>query len=390
MKQIYNWCSSVKGLCSLSTVILVVMAMACSDMDDLHQPFLDRGEITYAAKVDSVIARTGNSRIQFDLVIQSQRIKTVRIFWNDYKDPGADLIRFRDSSDVEIAGKGLIRKILNDMPERSYIFKLVSFDEFGNQSLPTEVHAYVYGPKYEKLLVARSMRSTMVDKVGNLRINWGVADGAYGSEVRYTDVSGKVKSHIFPIIQDTPPVSLITDIKGDTPFEYRTVYRPDTTGIDNFNTPYVRVDPPFAFDKTEWTIKDKSTNHDGNDNKVENFIDGTEATRWHSKAGGGSSYPHYASIDMGSVRTVTTVGLWITTFETPGGDQRAPNRIQFLISMDNVTWTDLGEFDFNRMLLGEQRFVMPAGAQGQYLKFVAVSGPVNDQMVMGEISAYGF
>jgi len=386
MKQIYDWRLGAKGVSILGMVWLTVMFVGCSDMNDLQQPFLDRGEKTYAAKVDSVATHPGKNRIQFDMVVKSQRIKTVRIYWNDYKDPDSDVIGFRDSSDLDISGKGVFKKIIENMDERSYTFRLISFDEFGNPSLPTEIHAYVYGSKYEQLLVPRSMRSTMVDKEGNLRITWGIADGAYGSEVRYTDVSDQVKTKIFPIAES---ISSISDIKGNTAYEFRTVYKPDTTGIDNFYTDYVKVDPPFAFDKKDWTIIAFSSNHGGNDNRVGNFIDGTEATRWHSCAGC-SSYPHYATIDMGAERTITRFGLWITTFENPGGDHRAPDKIELLVSKDNTTYTSLGVFDFDRFLLGEQIFEMPSLPQARYFKFVAVSGPVNDQMVMGEISAYGF
>jgi hypothetical protein len=94
---------------------------------------------------------------------------------------------------------------------------------------------------------------------------------------------------------------------------------------------------------------------------------------------------------MGAVRTITQFGLWITTFENPGGDHRAPDKIQFLISTDSATWTDRGVFDLDRFHVGEQRYDMTGGGgtQGRYFRFIGVSGPDNN-MVMGEISAYGF
>jgi hypothetical protein len=379
MKYVYDW---------LGILGVIAMVMACSDMNDLHQPFLDRGEITYAAKVDSVATHIGRNRIQFELIVKSQRIKTVRIYWNDYKDANADVILFRDSSDVDISGKGIFKKIVDNLAERSYVFKLVSFDEFGNISLPTEISAYVYGSKYQNVLVARSMRSTVVDKDGNLRITWGIADGAYGSEVRYTDLSGQVQTQTFRIAES---VSLVGGVKGNTSYEFRTVYRPDTTGIDNFYTDYVKVDPPFSFYKKDWKIIDFSSQHGGGDNAVANLIDGTAATRWHTCAGcsPAASYPHHATIDMGGVRTITRFDLSITTFENPGGDQRAPNKFQLLTSTDNVSWTDHGQFDLNRFHVGEQSYAMPEDTQARYFKFVGISGPDNN-MVMGEITAYGF
>src|SRR5690606_23416814 len=102
----------------------------------------------------------------------------------------------------------------------------------------------------------------------------------------------------------------------------------------------------------------------------------------------GSSYPHHVTIDMGAVRTITQFGVWRTTFEN-GGDDRAPDVIQFLVSEDNVTWVDLGEFDFNRFINGEQVYQMPEGTVGRYFKLVGVSGPQDSNFVLGEISAYG-
>jgi hypothetical protein len=171
-------------------------------------------------------------------------------------------------------------------------------------------------------------------------------------------------------------------------YEYRTVYKPDSAGVDSFFTGYSR-NTLLTFDKKDWRIIDFSTQHDTTNNSVKNLIDGTFKTRWHSAAGS-SSYPHHATIDMGVVRTITQFGAWITTYDSPpDGDHRAPDKIRFLVSMDNITWTDLGVFNFNRFLLGEQTFVITPSAQGRYFRFVGVSGPENN-MVMGEVSAYGF
>src|SRR4051812_45242134 len=114
MKQIYDFRVGINRVIALGIVWIVIVFMDCSDMNDLHQPFLDRGEITYAAKVDSVATHLGKNRIQFELIVKSQRIKTVRIYWNDYMDQNSDVILFRDSSDVDISGKGVFKKILDN------------------------------------------------------------------------------------------------------------------------------------------------------------------------------------------------------------------------------------------------------------------------------------
>ena len=58
-------------------IVLISFLVSCSDMNDLHQPYLDQGEHIYAAKVDAVVVRPGNERIQLDLFYTAQRIKRV-------------------------------------------------------------------------------------------------------------------------------------------------------------------------------------------------------------------------------------------------------------------------------------------------------------------------
>jgi hypothetical protein len=355
---------------------LTAVLLSCSDMEDSYKHYYDGGETIYAAKVDSVAPHPGKNRIEFEIMVRSQRIQTARIFWND----------FRDSSDLVIEGRGVFKKVLDNLDERSYIFNIVSLDEYGNKSLPVEVNAVVYGDKYQARIVNRAVRSTLTDIQGAITIRWGEADvsnGAFASEVRYTDVAGNTKLASFPVDEVT---ATITDLKPNTSYEFRTVYKPDSTSIDVFYTDYAPAGD-FTFDKKDWQVIDFSTQHGGAENGVANFIDGTEGTRWHTCAGC-SSYPHFATMDMGVVRSITKIGVWITTFSVPEGDNRAPDKIQFLVSMDNVTWTDLGVVDFNRFKVGEQTYTLPPATQGRYLKFVGVSGP-ETYMVMGEISAYG-
>jgi hypothetical protein len=99
-------------------------------MNDLHDKYL-KGEDIYAAKVDSVVFHPGKDSIQLDLMITSQRIQFVRIYWNDYSD----------SIDVSVNNQtGIFTKMIETgLIENIRIFILVSFDTFGNKSLPFEI-----------------------------------------------------------------------------------------------------------------------------------------------------------------------------------------------------------------------------------------------------------
>lgn len=356
----------------LCFALLAFVIQSCSEMNDLGDQFLDEGEITYAAKVDSVISNPGKGRLQLEIRILSQRIETVRIYWNDYTD----------SSDVQVENQtGIFKKIFENMEEKEYIFELVSIDKYGNRSLPVEATGIVYGDMYESILSTRACK--IVSSNAGLVLRFSAPDeGNVATTVTYTNTSGVLTSVDIPAIDNS---YIIEDYDSQSQIVLQSSYRP-VNGIDLFySTPSYLGSGFFSFDKNEWVIINYSDQYSAGENGVNNIIDGTDGTRWHTN---GSSYPHYATIDMGAVRTIAQIGVWRTTFDG-GGDDRAPNRIQFLISMDNSTWTDLGEFDFNNLMNGEQVYAMSGLPQGRYLKFVGLAGN-NKYMTLGEISIYGF
>jgi hypothetical protein len=353
--------------------LLVLVMLSCSKMNDLSDKYLKKGEIIYAAKVDSVAAHTGNKRIQLEMKINSQRIETVRIFWNDYTD----------STDFLVGSQtGTFKEMIENLAERSYIFEFESIDKFGNRSLPFEATGNVYGDAYISTLITRTC--TFLSSNAGIVLKFStVPDGNVATIVTYTNTSGVLSSINIP---DTVNSYVITDriSYSGSPISLKSSYIPKSA-VDTFYSAGKSVSGYLKFDQKDWKIKDYSDQYSDGDNAVTNIIDGTDGTRWHTSPSG--SYPHYATIDMGAVRTISKIGVWRTTFDG-GGDNRAPTRIQFLISNDNATWTDLGQYDFNNLINGEQDFPLATLAQGRYLKFVGLAG-TNQFMTLGEICAYG-
>ena len=68
----------------ICTILFFIFTQSCSKMNDLHQKYLDEGEIIYGAKVDSVGMNSGKERAEFALYMTAQRIETT-VFLNDYK-----------------------------------------------------------------------------------------------------------------------------------------------------------------------------------------------------------------------------------------------------------------------------------------------------------------
>jgi hypothetical protein len=216
-------------LYSLFLLLLVPIVMpSCSKMNDLHQKYLDEGEIIYAAKVDSVAPGAGNTRIQLKMFVISQRIETMRIFWNDYKD----------SSDVAIANQtGAKTKMLVNMAEKSYIFQFVSLDKFGHRSLPFEVVGKVYGPNFQSTLTNRVIKSQTALVNGNITIVWsGTVDKGVRCDLVYINTLNQQVTRKVPMTETT---TVLTDVSKQ--MKYNTLFLPEPTAIDTFYTSFNTV-----------------------------------------------------------------------------------------------------------------------------------------------------
>jgi len=358
-------------------LLLVTTIWSCQDMDKSYKEFVVPGGLTYVGKPTGVKAYTGKYRILLKWAKNPDpKVTKTRVYWNNY----------RDSVEVASTAEGdSLSVLIDELNEQNYSFFLRSFDENGNQSVPVEVNTRVFGDQYAQSVLNRGLNRATLDADGNITLDWGLANissGALKTEVSYTDQNGSKRIAAFPADENS---SEITGFSSGDPVRYRMIYVPDSLAIDTFYTSYDTVGQ-ILFDKSGWGIVSFSSEHPGDDNRVLNFIDGTDATRWHSHASDGPAYPHHATIDMGMEQKITQFGVWRTTFDN-GGDDRAPDRIQFLVSNDNENWTDLGSYNFDRFVNGEQLYPVEDAPRARYFKFVGLSGP-QQYIVMGEISVY--
>jgi hypothetical protein len=205
-------------------------------MNDLHDGYMTDGEIIYAAKVDSVNVYPGKNRVMLDVGISSQRLETVRIYWNDYAD----------SADIAINNQvGTFSKTLANMEERDHIFYLVGFDRFGNRSLPFEVSGSVYGDRFKNRLTSRAILS-MNATDESLTVNWGgTPDNAIYSELLYKDREGNRHTLRIPLSETSTSLTDWSSIDSS-----RTAFLPEANALDTLysewaTTPPVRESTPF-------------------------------------------------------------------------------------------------------------------------------------------------
>lgn len=196
---------------------------ACSDMNELHQPFLDKGEYIYAAKIDKAVAHPGNCRLQLDLIYSAQRIKKCVIYWDVRQD---SLLQ-----DLPESGKEGVPIMINNLAEGDYSFEVVTQDKNGNRSLPVESNGKVYGANYQGSLINIKVES--VKTVGGITtILWKNIEFASEIEFTYETNSGENKTIMIPVIYNTKTV--LTDNKAKGSYSYVTTFKPVVTAIDVF------------------------------------------------------------------------------------------------------------------------------------------------------------
>lgn len=366
------------------SILLVVISQSCTDMNDLTDKYLDEGEKTYAAKVDSVGVRAGENRIQLDVYIKAQRVDNLRVYWNNYED----------SIDVEIGGKtGIFPVILDDMPESGYLFQLVCFDKFGNRSLAYEATGSCYGENYKNGLLNRSYVTefTHYDMKGDsMIIYWGgTVRGSIGVELQYTDTSDKTIRMEIPADAST---TILYKLKGN--ISYNSRFLPTEHAIDTFistskNIPVYYERP---LDKSNWKIVGFSSASVSPEWPATNAIDGDINTPWHTEHDPIAPFPHYFIVDMGKVVDISSFEVYRRMDDSAGA--QPTHQIFYAESLADPTnaedkgWMNYGIYNLDNIVDIPQFSRASNIIKARYFMYYVASNPRSAYAYIGEIGAY--
>ena len=217
---------------SLMVIFILYVFCSCSKMNDLHQEYLDKGEIIYAARIDSAHVRPGDNRQQLDLFYSAQRIERGLIYWGD--GDAKDSIAFV----LPPVSKDSLVVSIPKIKEGDYTYQLVTFDKYGNSSLPIEIIGRVYGESYaSSLLNKRILKASIEQEEGKdiTVIEWGISENSVYVELKYKNTQGKEITLTIPT-EDT--FTRISDNVKGAEFVYSTFYRPTELAIDVFQSEY--------------------------------------------------------------------------------------------------------------------------------------------------------
>lgn len=226
-----------KYLACLFIVAAGLCVASCTKEDDFKK-FIAGGEVTYPARVYSVIVRPGNKRVQLRLVLGSDpSITRIKAYWNSR----ADSMEMPITRTGDYA-KDTINMLISNLNEGVYNFEVYTFNANNNISIVARATGSVYGDNYASAIANRVVKSISQDVAGNVVITWRSPQlGEKFIELKYKDSNGAEK------IINTPEGAMstqIADYQGETVLSYRSVFLPDSNAYDTFSKDYVNITLP--------------------------------------------------------------------------------------------------------------------------------------------------
>lgn len=355
-----------------------VTIIACGDIYGIHEEYLKMGEETYIGRADSLKANAGFNRIELKWMLNADpRIKDCTITWNGCETP---LIVPAERVD------GYMSKII-ELPEGKYVFKITVNSDSGKKSLLQTVSGEVYGSNYQASLPQKSIKSMAATPKG-VTLTWVPEEGCVRNYLNYVSNTGDKKKLTLP---GDVATTFIEDFEPGSEFILSSVFKPEKEAIDEIESLEKTLKFPsyFVISKTDWDATyhaqyadvdytgwavEANTQEAGGEGAVNGYatalLDGDLATFWHSAWSNGANppLPHIISIDMKKQQSIQSVELV----------RRANNKdtkgVTFSISDDNVSWKELGSFEFpnennpNAMIL-----LLGQPVTGRYLRTTVTS-----------------
>jgi len=285
-------------------LVLCIVLAHCTKSDE-YKKYAPDGEKIYLQRAYSVKTYPGKNRIQLEWVLVDPKVTSCQVFYEQGSIQGDTIVQIPEFDKRE---NDTIRVMILDLEEAAYSFKIVSYDDFGNTSIPVEAEEQAYGKTYEQSLLNSVAKSTAFDFVNNsLTIEWG-ATGAtvIGIKLDYTDTNGD--SQVI-LVDPSESTTTIPDFKLGEPLLCSTIHKPVPSAIDIFLTDrqriYIELITNVVLKKPVTTSADATPAYTG-----DKAVDGDKtnaASRWIS---GPPSTPQWLEVDLQGFFTISGFGMW--------------------------------------------------------------------------------
>jgi len=143
----------------------------------------------------------------------------------------------------------------------------------------------------------------------------------------------------------------------------------------------------FIYPKDNWMIKGFSSEESKNSRFADKLIDGNTSTYWITRySSNPTDYPnHWITVDMGAEQDVD--GFMIAQ---KAGDRKV-KQIEISVSMDNVTWNNVGVFYLNNVDTATQYLKLQQQKNFRYFKLIPKTGhDAQKQPGLAEVGVFKF
>ena len=150
-------------------ICLIATATGCSDMDKIHQQYLD-GEIIYSGKLDTLLIRPGMYRAQLEAY--------THLLGNSNKV----IIEFDNRTevyDIESDISEIYSIIIEKLDENFYEFDIITQDQEGNLSIPQTVSGFAVGDNFVGDQPPREVNDFTFEADGNYVNFFGNAESEF-------------------------------------------------------------------------------------------------------------------------------------------------------------------------------------------------------------------
>ena len=367
----------------LSTVLLF---NRCEKMEDIHKEFLADGDIIYAPKPLLIETFAGQKRVKLKYyLVNAVNVRKCIIEWDNGEA----------SKTIDITPKvplDSIEVMVDNLEERSYIFKVYTLDNAGNRSIKEQVTGSAYDARYIAGLTNRPVIGISGGgTVDSVVVLWGTPPaGNTHVQIKYFNTD---ESEVGMNVPASVNRTVIRNWKSESNMSITSFFIPEPTAIDTFQSKVTTAQLPvfIKFDGEKlsnegWKIVNFSTEEPGEgapNGLASAAIDGNLNSFWHTQWSGGSpGYPHHFTFDMGKIAKINKLEVFRRQ-----GDSRGQTRFEIHTSLDGVNFTNQGSFEYDPTI-NSATYNLLGLPMARYIKYVATAGP-NFFAFLAEIDLYG-
>lgn len=313
-------------LYGIAITLLVMMSSCNHDVNDLHEKWMQDGELNYVGKIDSLTALGGNKRIEFQTYLSDQRVKFLNITWSEL---GVDTLKRVPVPEHEIDEMfSIILDESDGIKEKEYTFEFVSDDDKGTQSIPFTTIGKVYGPKYQESLKNRLVTG-FEEKDNGIYLKFSAALNSDDQGIELTYNNGTKNQTLTYTPEDLKERIFLESPDFSSPITYFTLYKP-ANSLDTFKAevvvPPIEKSVNIALGKPGKSSKTLASKYSA-DQAVDGII-GDNSSRWINAREVGT---HWIEIDFEDTYNIEEVIIYD---DTPISD--------FVLQIEvNGVWEDL-------------------------------------------------